>query len=93
MRLAAGHIGFEIREECRGRRFAYQACRAIEPFVKTIYPSVILTCDPGNAPSKKTIEKLGCAFIDESAVPADDPHYQRGSRTKLRYRWTPTARA
>lgn len=89
VRFYAGHIGFEVLKPHRGRGYAFQACRALEPFVRTLYPSVILTCDPTNAASRRTIEKLGCAFVDEVAVPPGDPHYARGSRSKLRYRWTP----
>ncbi len=89
VRFCAGHIGFEVIEPCRGHGYAFQACRGIEPFVRTIYSAVIVTCDPTNAASQRTIERLGCTFIDEVVVPPDDPHYLRGSRSKLRYGWTP----
>lgn len=89
--LTAGHIGFEIAEPHRSHGYAYQACRAIGPFVRTIYASVLITCDPSNVASRRTIERLGSAFIDEMPVPPHDPHYARGSRSKLRYRWTPEA--
>ena len=50
---------------------------------------VLITCDPDNLPSSKTIEKLGASFIDEVAVSPTEPGYRRGSRVKRRYRWTP----
>ena len=87
--VCAGHIGFEIAEAFRGRRYALQACHAIAPFVRSIYRSVTITCDPDNLASRRTIERLGAEFVDEVAVPPHDPHYQRGSRIKRRYRWTP----
>jgi len=83
----AGHIGFEIAESFRGHGFAFHACRAIAPFIRTIYKTVTITCDPGNIASRRTIERLGAEFIDEIAVPVHDPHYQRGSCTKRRYEW------
>jgi tagatose 1,6-diphosphate aldolase len=89
VRFCAGHIGFEVLEAYRGRGYAFLACRAMEPFVRAIYSAVILTCDPTNAASRRTIERLGCTFIDEVNVPASDPHYARGSRSKLRYEWRP----
>jgi RimJ/RimL family protein N-acetyltransferase len=89
VRLYAGHIGFVISEAFRGRRLAYQACRAIAPFVRSIQRAVIITCDPDNYPSRRTIERLGARFIDEVAVPPHDPQYQRGTRSKRRYEWTP----
>ena len=87
--VCAGHIGFEIHETFRGHGYALQACRAIAPWVRTIYEAVAITCDPGNQASRRTIERLGARFINEVPVPPHDPHYQRGSRTKRRYRWMP----
>jgi len=89
IQICAGHIGYGIMEPFRGRGYAQQACRAVAPFVRQFYKSVIITCDPDNAASRRTIEKLGASFIDEVDVPPEDPHYSRGSRRKLRYRWTP----
>ncbi len=87
--LCAGHIGFEILEAHRGHGYALQACRAIAPFVASLYDAVTITCDPDNHASRRTIERLGACFVDEVVVPQHDPHYQRGSRWKRRYRWEP----
>jgi predicted acetyltransferase len=89
VRVSAGHIGFEICEEHRGHGYAFEACCAIAPFVRSVYDAVTITCDPDNLASRRTIERLGASFIDEVPVPQHDPHYQRGSRFKRRYRWTP----
>lgn len=89
VKICAGHIGYGIQPPFRGQGYAGQACRAVAPFVREFYHEVIITCDPDNAASRRTIEKLGASFIDEVPVPADDPHYARGSRSKLRYRWEP----
>ena len=89
VRVCAGHIGFAIREQFRGHGYALQACRAVAPFVRSIYESVTITCDPDNLASIRTIERLGARFIDEVPIPAHDPHYKRGSRSKRRYTWIP----
>ncbi len=89
VRVCAGHIGFEILEAHRGHGYALRACRAIAPFVASFYDAVTITCDPGNHASRRTIERLGACFVDEVAIPSDDPHYQSGSRCKRRYRWKP----
>ena len=89
VRLIAGHIGYEIAEAWRGHGYALKACRAIAPLVRSSYESVIITSDPENVASVRTIEKLGAVFIDEVPIPPTDPHYLRGSRTKRRYRWKP----
>ena len=89
VRACAGHIGFEVDEQFRGHGYALQACRAIAPLVRSVSGTVTITCDPDNAASMRTIERLGASFIGEVAVPVHDPHYERGSRLKRRYRWTP----
>jgi predicted acetyltransferase len=89
VRVCAGHIGFEILEPFRGHGYSLQACHAIAPFVRSIYDAVTITCDPDNQASRRTIEWLGASFADEVPVPPHDPHFQRGSRTKRRYRWIP----
>jgi tagatose 1,6-diphosphate aldolase len=89
VRVCAGHVGFEILAAFRGHGYAFQACRALAPFIRSVYESVTITCDPDNTASRRTIERLGAEFVDEVIVPAHDPHYQRGSRSKRRYKWTP----
>ncbi len=89
VRLCAGHIGYGIAEAFRGHSYAYQACRAIAPFVREIAPQVIISADPDNYASLRTIERLGAVLLDEIAVPEHDPHYEHGARFKRRYQWTP----
>lgn len=89
VRQCVGHVGFEMAEGFRGHRYAWQSCRALAPFIRSIYPAVILTCDPDNLASRRTIEDLGTLFMDEVSVPPHDPQYERGSRSKRRYAWIP----
>lgn len=92
--FVAGHLGYAIDERHRGHGYAYQACRAIEPLVRVVNDgSAILTCDPDNHASRRTIERLGATFLGEHPVPPHDPAYARGSRVKFRYRWTPVLRS
>ncbi len=86
--LCAGHIGYGILLQYRGRSYAYHACRAMVPLVKQYYAQVILTADPLNVVSIQIIEKLGAVFLDEIDVPPDDPAYASGARKKRRYQWT-----
>lgn len=88
VRLFAGHIGFEINKTFRGRGLAFDACRAIAPFVRRIYETVIITCDPDNHASMRTIEKLGANLIDEVTVGSHVSHCA-GLRSKRRFRWKP----
>ena len=85
----AGHIGYEILPEYRGNSYSYYACSAIRTFVRVFYNKIILTSDPENIPSIKTIEKLDAKFLNEITVPQNDPSYKSGSRRKRRYEWEP----
>ena len=60
LRMMGGHIGYEVYEPYRGHRYATRACRLLLPFARTLgINPVLLTCDPANIPSVKTIEALG----------------------------------
>ena len=87
VRNCAGHISYVVLEQFRGQRFAYYACRALSEFISSIYDSVIITTDPDNHASIKTIERLRCQFMDELPVSPHEPQYARGSRVKRRYLW------
>ena len=89
VRFCAGHIGFGIAEDHRGNGYALQACRALAPFVRSVYETVIITCDPDNGASIRTLEELGAEYIDTADVPADDPGHAHGARDKRRYHWNP----
>jgi len=89
IRNCAGHIGFAIHEAHRGHGYARLACQAIARFVRTIYDDVLITCNPDNHASRRTIERLGAEFIDEVNVSAADAHENPQARRKRRYRWTP----
>lgn len=89
IRLAAGHIGFEIHPDHRGHHYALKACLAIGPWASGILDEILITTDPDNAASIRTIELLGATFMGLVDVPKNDPHYQRGSFQKRVYQWMP----
>jgi predicted acetyltransferase len=90
LRRVVGHVGYWIRRRDRGHHYALLACRALAPFARTFMPEVILTCDPDNAGSRLTLQRLvGGTRGERVLVPRGDPHYRRGARTKLRFRWRP----
>lgn len=90
VRFVVGHVGYGIKQRHRGHRYALLACRALAPFARTVTPEVVLTCDPENHASRRTIERLVESDVaEEVSVPRHDPHYRSGARKKLRYRWIP----
>ena len=87
VKMYAGNIGYEIKEEYRGNRYAVKACNvikrvAIDHGLKTLW----ITCDPDNYPSRRTCEILGCELVEIVDLPEDTDMYQRGDRQKCRYR-------
>lgn len=91
VRRYAGHVGFNVKAVYRGNGYARKACRALTPLVLEHFEEVILTTDPENVPSIRTIEGLGARFLETVSVPVDDPQYAAGSRMKRRYAWRPRA--
>jgi len=89
VRMYAGHVGFAISPEHRGRRYAGQACLALAPCIRRFFDAVIVTCDPENQASRRTLEGLGAAFLDELAVPPDVSRNPKGACVKRRYSWAP----
>ncbi|RYD61624.1 MAG: GNAT family N-acetyltransferase, partial [Verrucomicrobiaceae bacterium] len=76
-----GHVGYGIRKRYRGKHYALLACQALAPFARTIAPEVIVTCDPENHASRRTLERLTGARRGQTvSVPPSDPHYRRGAR-------------
>ena len=82
-----GHIGYEILPEYRGNAYAYFACNAVRPFIRSFYSKIILTSSLENSPSIKIIEKLNATFLNEITIPKHDPSYKKRSEKKRRYEW------
>ena len=45
-------------------------------------PYVIITCNPDNLPSRRTLERLGGDLLEIVDLPPDNDMYQRGERQK-----------
>jgi RimJ/RimL family protein N-acetyltransferase len=82
-----GHIGYHVFPPARGRHLAERACRLLLPLARRHgLRTLWITCDPANAASRRTCERLGMHFVETVAVPPTDPLYARGERAKCRYR-------
>ena len=65
-----GNIGYNVIEEFRGNGYAGRACKLVFQIARAHrMPYVIITCDKGNEPSRKTLEHLGGELL-ETRVPA-----------------------
>jgi tagatose 1,6-diphosphate aldolase len=85
--LYRGHIGYSVKPEYRGRRFAARSVRLLTPLAAAhgINP-LWITCDPDNLASRRSCELAGAELVEILDVPANEEMYQLGIRQKCRYR-------
>lgn len=83
-----GHLGYHIIEKYRGNHYATEACVIIKMLAKTYFNlnELIVTCNPDNYASIKTIERIGGEFIECVNVPEDHDLYLLGEKVKNIYR-------
>lgn len=85
-----GHIGYHIYEEYRGHHYAYQACLLLKEMIDKDH--VIITCNPTNIASKKTIESLGCEYLETKRIPQHlKKLFASDEYEKMIYRWNITS--
>lgn len=84
-----GHIAYTVEEEYRGHHYAYQGCLLLKKEIrKQGYDHVLITCDPENAASKKTILKLGGMYMETVRIPkAQRKFFNAKEKIKEIYRW------
>ncbi|MBR2684823.1 MAG: GNAT family N-acetyltransferase [Erysipelotrichaceae bacterium] len=84
-----GHIGYRINEEYRGHHYAAQAVELVLPFArKQKMKHLIITCNPDNIASKKTIENLHADYLETVKVPEWHELYGRDEKMKCIYEIT-----
>ncbi len=85
--MYAGNLGYNVHPPFRGRRLAERACRLLLPLaVDHGFQVLWITCDPDNAASRRTCERLGAELVEIVALPEDSDMYLSGERLKCRYR-------
>jgi len=84
--LYSGNIGYHVYPAARRRRFAERSCRLLFPLARRHGLSRIwITCNPDNAASRRTCERLGGKLIDVVVIPREHPFRSRGETEKCRY--------
>ena len=90
--IYAGHIGYAVNEAFRGRRYALKAVEMLKPLALRLgLDPLWMTCDPGNAASRRTCELAGGVLVETVRVPVGTVMYEAGAREKCRYRVEPAA--
>ena len=83
----AGHLGYEVQPQHRGRHFALRACWLLVGLARQCgLDEIYLTCEPDNIASRKTCEALGAQLMQKLAVPHNHDLYTRGRTRLLQYR-------
>ena len=84
----AGHIGYRIHPPWRGHHYAEKACRLIVRIARAHgMDQVIITCNPDNIASRRTIERLGARLLEIVDIPPTNELYLYGDRKKCRFAW------
>lgn len=82
-----GHVGFAIDAAHRGHGYAGQAVLALlAEATKLGTEPAWITTTPDNTACRRTLERIGCTFVEEVSIPPWYATYPKGERTKLRYR-------
>lgn len=79
-----GHIGYSILRKYQGHHYAYEACKILFKIAKDEYhmKELLITCNPDNIASYKTIKKLKATLVETVEVPKDHELYLKGDRYK-----------
>ena len=77
LRTLAGHVGYWIHPDYRGRRIALAALRPVLNLGISWHglSPLVITCDQPNLASRRTCELAGGALVGTVPVPADNPQH------------------
>ena len=89
LQMYLGNIGYNVYPAARGNHYAERACRLLMGLARRHgMRELWITCNPENMASRKTCERLGAEYLETVYLPSDHILYERGERTKCRYRIT-----
>lgn len=82
-----GHIGYHIEPEFRGHHYAFEACCLLQQEMN--FHQVILTCDPHNIASLKTIQRLNARYLETRTIPSSwRRFFTPDEKEKMIFLWT-----
>lgn len=85
----SGHVGYRVYRPHRGNHYALKATRLLLHFAYELgLGECIITCNPDNAASRRTLEELGGRLVATVDVPADSACYRAGDRVKCQFLFT-----
>jgi len=79
-----GHVGYRILQPYRGHSYAYRAVCLLFEYARQIgFTKLLITCNPDNIPSRKTLDKLNGECLGNKEIPNDHP--LKNEKTKRIY--------
>jgi tagatose 1,6-diphosphate aldolase len=70
----AGQIGYAVDEPHRGQHYAERGVRLVLPLARRHgLTELWITSNPDNAASRRTLDRLGAAYVETVETPADYP--------------------
>lgn len=82
----AGHIGYRVYVPYRVHHYAAKASRLLLHFAAELgMTECIITCNPDNLPSRRTLEGLGGELRATVEVPRHSACYAAGDRAKCQF--------
>ena len=83
-----GNVGYRVHEPYRGHHYAAKACRLLFQLAKQHDMGyVIITCNPDNIPSRKTLEHLNGELLEIVELPPDNDMRQNGETHKCIFKF------
>jgi tagatose 1,6-diphosphate aldolase len=65
LKLFGGNLSYDVDEGFRGHKYAARGCRLLFPLAKRHgLKSLLITCAPDNAASRRTCELIGAQYAD-----------------------------
>ncbi len=87
LRMFSGQIGYNVRDEFRGHRYAARSCVLLLPLARRHgMRELWITCDENNCASRRTCELAGATWVEIVDLPPYHDLYRRGGRRSCRYR-------
>ena len=84
-----GHVGYHVLEKYRGHHYASEACKLLFKIANEEFSmqELIITCNPDNIASRKTLERVGCELEMIVDVPCyHELNYREHELQKCVYR-------
>lgn len=84
-----GHVGYSIYPQYQGHHYAYYACLILFKIAKEEFnmDELIITCNPDNVASYKTLKKLNGELIEVAQIPEEHELYRQGEKYKCVFKY------